>query len=146
VLETFIGDWQDVAKAKEAALAQADQGADVFVACGDGPSQGMIQAVKERGLTAFGYVGDESSLAPENVLASMVWKLSETWRQMVEDVRNGTFQPAKTYHSGIPEGGMQVELNPEYSATTIPQDVLDRMEQEQKRNESGAFEVPYIPE
>jgi hypothetical protein len=65
---------------------------------------------------------------------------------MVEDVRNGTFQPAKTYHSGIPEGGMQVELNPEYSATTIPQDVLDRMEQEQKRNESGAFEVPYIPE
>jgi basic membrane protein A len=144
VLETFIGDWQDVAKAKEAALAQADQGADVFVACGDGPSQGMIQAVKERGLTAFGYVGDESSLAPENVLASMVWKLSETWRQMVKDVRNGTFQPGKFYKVGMAQGGFEVKLNPQYGRE-IPEEVMSLYEQRLEEITSGSFEVPFIP-
>jgi hypothetical protein len=73
-----IGDWSDVQKAKEAALAQADQGATMFVGCGQGPTFGQIQAAAERHGVASGYSGDMSGLSPSVVssftLAAIVQK------------------------------------------------------------------------
>ena len=48
------------------AAAAADEGADVFAACGEGPVLGQIELAQERGLLATGYVGDMSSLGPRH--------------------------------------------------------------------------------
>ena len=47
VLETWIGSWDDVSAAKEAATAQLRQGADVIIHDTDAASFGMFQAVRE---------------------------------------------------------------------------------------------------
>ena len=74
---------------------------------------GQIELAQERGLLATGYVGDMASLAPDTVLASMVWDTAELLRPMIADVQAGTFAPAKYYSVGVAEDGLLVVINPE---------------------------------
>ena len=130
----------DAALAKEATAAQAEQGADVFVACGNAGSFGMIQGARELGLSAFGYVYDESALAPDNVVASMAWQIGETYRQMVEDIQAGNFQP--TYDLLMSDGGFEVQVNPDYSAASVSAEAMDLFETRQQEVIDGTFQVP----
>lgn len=144
-LYTQVGDWGDVAKAKEAALAQAEAGADFFNACGEGPTLGAIEAAKEKGAYASGYVGDMSTIAPDTVVVSLMWDLYGLYGQMVKDVEEGTFQPGKYYSFGIKEDGVKIAINPNFE-DKIPKEVLDEVEKVREQIATGAFEVPYIPE
>ncbi len=141
-LSAYIGDWSDVAKAKEAALAQADGKADVFIACGDGPSQGMIQALKARKLSGFGYVGNQNSLAPKNMVGSLVYNLYPLFKKMVHDAGAGSFTPAKDYDVGLKS--FQLVVNSKYSQAKIPAKVMAQMKRTQKRIAAGTFKVPYV--
>lgn len=139
---TYAADWNDIAKGKEAALALADQDADVLIACGGGPATGMTQMLKERDVSGFGYVADQSSLAPQNLVGSVVYNLEPYFRAMVEDVQAGSFRPGKSYDMGVAEGGIQLVWNDDYSAGKIPPDVMKEIEKVQSEIESGEFEVP----
>ena len=141
-LDAFLGSWIDAALGKEATAAQAEQGADVFVACGNAGSFGMIQAARELGLSAFGYVYDESSLAPDNVVASMAWQIGETYRQMVNDIAADNYQPF--YDVLMSDGGFEVQINPDYSAGTISPEAMDLFETRLQEVIDGTFEVPFI--
>ena len=141
-LDAFLGSWIDAALAKEATAAQAEQGADVFVACGNAGSFGMIQETRERGLSSFGYVYDESSLAPDNVVASMAWQIGETYRQMVNDIAADNFQPF--YDVLMSDGGFEVQLNPDYNAGSISAEAMDLFETRLQEVIDGTFEVPFI--
>lgn len=138
---TYIGDWGDVAKAKNATLAAADQGADVFVVCGGGPAAGMISALKERNLSGFGYVGNQNALAPKNMVASLVYDLYPIFKALVQDVSNGAYK-GKVYDLGL--ASFQLPLNPRYSAGTIPPAVLAKMKAAQKAILGGKLKVPYV--
>ena len=65
LITTAVGDWVDVAKAKEAALAQKDAGVDFWIECGEGPALGAIEAAKEKGGYVTGYVGDMTTNGPD---------------------------------------------------------------------------------
>jgi basic membrane protein A and related proteins len=78
---TAVGDWGDVSAAKEAGLAQVDTaGVDYWIGCGEGPTLGSIEAAKETGGYATGYVGDMSELGPRRCLpaSSGTWSRSST--------------------------------------------------------------------
>jgi basic membrane protein A and related proteins len=143
MIDTYIGDWNDAAKGKQATQAQIDQGADVVIACGGGPATGMAQAIKEAGISGFGYVGDMSSQAPENMVGSVLYNLEPYFKAAVEDVKNDTFRPAKRYEFGLADGGVSLQLNDRYSVKEIPADVMDQMEKVQEQIKSGEFKVPY---
>jgi basic membrane lipoprotein Med (substrate-binding protein (PBP1-ABC) superfamily) len=143
-INTYVGDWVDVAKSKEAAAAQADQKADVFMSCGEGPALGSIALAKDRNLAASGYVGDMSSLAPENVFASVVWDLHTLWGQMVADVQNDTFQPGKFYEVSVKDNGLHVAINPQFHEE-IPADIMTKFNETLADIKSGAFTVPFDP-
>ena len=70
MIDSYIGDWNDAAKGKQATQAQVDQGADVVLACGGGPATGMAQAIKQADISGFGYVGNMDSQAPRNMVGS----------------------------------------------------------------------------
>ena len=143
MIDTYIGDWNDSAKGKQATQAQIDQGADVVIACGGGPATGMAQAIKEAGISGFGYVGDMSSQAPENLVGSVMYNLEPYFEAAVKDVRNDTFRPAKRYEFGLADGGTDLRLNDRYSVKEIPADVMREMERVRDQIKSGDFEVPY---
>ncbi len=142
-IDTFLGSWVDVAKAKEATAAQAEQGADVFMACGNAGSFGMIQEAKEQNLTAFGYVWDESELATDNVMASMSWQLDVTFGKIVEDFKAGALQPY--YEIYMKDGGFKLEVNEQYSVGEVSPDAQAKYEEKLAAIKGGTFEVPFKP-
>jgi basic membrane protein A and related proteins len=143
MIDTYIGDWNDVAKGQQAAQAQIDQKADVIIACGGAPANGMAEAIKEADISGFGYVGDMSARAPKNMVGSIIYNLEPYFKAAVDDVRNDTFRPAKKYNFGLADGGVSLQLNDGYSARKIPADVMDQMKKVQAQIKSGEFEVPY---
>ncbi len=139
---TYVGDWNDVAKAKSAALAAADQGADVFVVCGGGPASGLISAAKERNLSIFGYVGNQNSLAPKHMVASLVYNLYPIFKTIANDVRTGRYK-GKVYDLGL--RSFNFVLNPKYSVRKIPPSVMRKMRAAQRAILAGKLKVPYRP-
>ena len=84
---SFIGSFFDPPKAKEAALAQIEQGVDVIYA----ERFGVIEAAKEKNIVAIGNMSDQSSLSPEHVVTSVVWDMWPTVKQVVSLVKAGVF-------------------------------------------------------
>jgi len=142
---TYTGDWIDVAIGKEAASAAAADGADVFGACGEGPVLGQIELARENDLLATGYVGDMSELAPDNVMASMVWDTAALLRPMIDDINAGTFTPAKEYRVGVADAGLLVEIN-DGLADRVSADAMELFDTRLQEIIDGSFEVPFIPE
>ncbi len=143
MIDSYIGDWNDAAKGKQATLAQIDQGADVVLACGGGPASGMAQAIKQKNISGFGYVGDMSSQAPKNMVGSVIYNLEPYFKAAVEDVRDGKFRPAKKYEFGLADGGVDLKLNDRYSVRKIPADVMDQVKKVRQQIIDGKFKVPY---
>jgi basic membrane protein A and related proteins len=135
-----VGDWSDVQRAKEAALAQADQGATMFVGCGQGPTFGQIEAATERGAVANGYTGDMSGLSGQ-VLASFTWNLDKVFAEMVADVAAGKVNPTRYFEVGMAQDGLDVVINPAWQ-DRIPAEVMATYEQRLADIRSGAFTVP----
>ncbi|BAY39668.1 hypothetical protein NIES2111_40450 [Nostoc sp. NIES-2111] len=75
IVSTFTGDWNDVAKAKEATLALISSGADVIYQWLDSASPAVLQAASDKGVYAFGNTKDQLDVAPKAVLTSAVKNL-----------------------------------------------------------------------
>jgi len=85
---TFINSWFDPPKAKEAAFAMIDKGADVMYA----ERFGVSDAAKERKVLAIGNVIDTQPDYPETVVASAIWHMEPTIDAALKAVKGGTFK------------------------------------------------------
>ncbi len=72
ITSTFTGDWNDVAKAKEATLALISTGVDVIYQWLDSASPAVLQTASDKNVYAFGNTKDQSDIAPKAVLTSAV--------------------------------------------------------------------------
>jgi basic membrane protein A len=141
---TAVGDWIDVAKAKEAALAQADTGVDFWLQCGEGPALGAIEAAKEVGGFATGYVGDMTENGPEVVLSNIVWNILPLFEDMLTQTAEGTFD-GPWYQYAIPEGAFELLIN-EALADQIPAEAIEAIEAATAQIAGGELVVPYVIE
>jgi len=99
---TFINSWFDPPKAKEAAFAMIDQGADVLYA----ERFGVSDAAKERDILAIGNVVNTQDQYPNTVVASALWNMEPTIDVAVKAVKAGKFS-AENYgkYSEMKYGG-----------------------------------------
>ncbi|MBC7469035.1 MAG: BMP family protein [Ramlibacter sp.] len=84
---SFINSWFDPPKAKEAAFAMIDKGADVLYA----ERFGVSDAAKEKGKLAIGNVINTQDKYPDTVVASALWKMEPTIDRAVKMARDGKF-------------------------------------------------------
>lgn len=84
---TFIGSWFDPPKAKEAAFAMIDKGADVLYA----ERFGVSDAAKERGKLAIGNVINTQAQYPQTVVASALWNMQPTIDAALLKVKGKSF-------------------------------------------------------
>ena len=82
---SFIGSFFDPPKAKEAALAQIEAGADVLYA----ERFGVIEACAEKGALAISNMSDQASLGPNTVITGPVWDMWPTIKHVVTLVKAG---------------------------------------------------------
>ena len=85
---TFINSWFDPPKAKEAAFAMIDKGADVMYA----ERFGVSDAAKERGKLAIGNVINTQDKYPDTVVASALWNMEPTIDLAIKAVKDGKFK------------------------------------------------------
>ena len=144
LVTTAVGDWYDVAKAKEAALSQAETGVDYWIGCGQGPTLGEIEAAKEVDGYATSYVGDMSSLGPEVVAANLIWNMEPLFQAMLSDTAADTFAD-KYYQLGVPDEVITVEVSPEFESQ-VGDETLTQVKETEAGIASGKVEVPFVPE
>ena len=134
-LNGFIGAWFDPAKAKEAALAQIDAGADILF----GERIGTADAAAEKGIKAIGSLIDYTPRYPGTVFANAIWNYGPTIAAIVADIAAGN-PTGKDYteFSFMKHGGNELI----FVADEVPADAIPAMEAKRAEIASGAFEVP----
>ncbi len=134
----YIGGWFDPPKAKEAALAQIETGADLIYA----ERFGVFEACKEKGVLAFGNMSDQSELAPDVVITGPVWDMYPTIKFAVEMVKKDAWvsMDLKDW-SMMANGGSR--LAPLHGfEQTLPADVIELVKEIESKIVGGTFRVP----
>jgi basic membrane protein A len=92
VVGTYLNDWDNPAKGKEAATSLIrQQNADIIFHVADSSGRGVIQAAAENEIYALGTAQDQNSLAPDTVLSSFVLDVDKAYENAVHSLLNGTF-------------------------------------------------------
>ncbi len=136
----MIGSWFDPPKAKEAAVAMIESGADFLYA----ERFGVFEAAKDAGVYAFGNMTDQNSLAPDVVITSCIWDMYPLIKNSIKAVQDGTWKAMNLKNwSMMAEGGSR--LAPYHGLESkIPADVKAKVADIQKKILSGEFTVPVI--
>jgi basic membrane lipoprotein Med (substrate-binding protein (PBP1-ABC) superfamily) len=137
---TFIGSWFDPPKAKEAAFAMIEKGADVMYA----ERFGVSDAAKERGKLAIGNVIDTQSEYPNTVVASALWNMEPTIDRALKAVKGGTFK-ADDYGQYSLMRHKGSELAPLGTfASKVPADLVTKVKAKETDILDGKFKVPVV--
>lgn len=140
VSTSYIGNWEDVGAAKEAALALIQEGADFLFHNADAAGLGVFQAAQERHVYAFGSNKNQNDIAPDVVLASAVADIPHGFLEIAKQVKDRTFV-AKVEKLGMKNGVVSLIIN-QRLAEKIPAPVKDRIEQARSAIVAGTLKVP----
>jgi len=109
----WTGSFSDVALASEAAQTHINAGADALT----GTAQmvvGAIGVAEEKGVPWFGTQSDQSSLAPDIVVACQVYDWTVVLDEMIKLIQNGTLG-GKAFAITLANGGLNIQYNPGYA-------------------------------
>ena len=148
ILESFTGSWDDVAAAKEAAVAQLGRGADVLIHNVDAASFGVFQAVREaraagRNAWALGMNRDQNDVAPDVILGSAVIRIPDAFLETALAWQAGELGGRPIY-AGQAEEVVDFVLNPEL-AGRVPADVVAAIDAARERIRTRELTVPRVP-
>lgn len=140
VVTSYVGNWEDVGAAKEAALALVQQGCDFLFHNADAAGLGVFQAAQARHVYAFGSNRNQNDVAPDVVIASAVADIPHAFVEVARAVKERRFT-GKVERMGMKQGVVSLVLNPRLEAQ-IPQAVRDRIAQARQAIIDGTLVVP----
>jgi basic membrane protein A len=148
ILSTYLDDWDNPIKGKEAALAQINEGAaDFLLHVADTSGLGVIEAAKEKKIFAFGAVSDQNKLTPNTVLTSFVLDVEKAFDQAIKMIQKGNFsgqvfKPGLEYYKGASGDGI-IYIAPFYRLeNSVPEDVKIKFNQLKEDIINGKIVVP----
>jgi basic membrane lipoprotein Med (substrate-binding protein (PBP1-ABC) superfamily) len=143
VLQAYIGNFEDVAAAKEHALAQIRRGADVLIHNADAASFGMFQAVRETpGVLALGDNKDQNGVAPDIIVGSATLDVPHALLAMARAVKEHRFEPGVVF-LGIRDGVVGFVLN-DSLASRVPAALRARIAAARDSIVAGTLRVPSV--
>jgi basic membrane protein A len=102
---TYLGTFDDPAKAKEAAIAEIGTGVDVLYQLADNAGLGVIEASKETGVKLIGWGRDQNELSPKTIISSEVMNSPKLIVDMVKQIMDGKFT-GQPIVAGFDTGGV----------------------------------------
>jgi basic membrane protein A len=120
VLNSFIGDFNDLSGAKEAALNQINAGADVLWQSGDGIGIAVLNACAEEGVTCMGNNANQNEIEPEITVGSNVYAWGPMFVQMIEESQGEAYGD-KHYWIDFSNDGQQLVLNDQLADLITPE-------------------------
>ena len=143
VLQAYIGNFEDVAAAKENALAQIRRGADVLIHNADAASFGMFQAVRESpGVLALGDNKDQNAVAPDVIVASATLDMPHALLLVARDVHEHRFH-SRVINFGIRDGVVDFAYNGALVAR-VPASLRSRIAAARDSIIAGTLAVPHV--
>ncbi|MFO1273069.1 MAG: BMP family protein [Rubrivivax sp.] len=134
---TFINSWFDPPKAKEAAFAMIDKGADILYA----ERFGVSDAAKEKGKLAIGNVINTQDKYPDTVVASALWNMEPTIDTALKAVKEGKFK-AEDYGKYSTMKFKGSELAPLGTfEKKVPAELVAKLKAKEKDIADGKFSV-----
>ena len=97
IRRAYVGNWEDIGKGKELALAQINEGIDFIFPNADVASLGAFQAVEMaqadgKNVYTFGSYRDQSEVSPTTILANAI-VTPKVFVHLAKVVMEGTFEP-----------------------------------------------------
>ena len=102
--------WTDVSRAKELAIAQMDQGADVVYAAAGQAGLGALEAAADAKKYSIGVDSNQNYLHPGSVLTSMMKRVDVAVHNAFADAKNGTWQGGAK-NLGLKEEGVDYAVD-----------------------------------
>jgi len=139
---SYVGNWQDPAKAKELAKANIESGVDVILSVAGSGDFGVFEAVEEakaagKDVKYIGWTGDTCEFLPENTIVSGVQLPGYLLKLAAVEFEKGTLKPGYTIY-GLKEDAHHLA----WCGSNVPQDLKDKVEQAMQDYLDGKLEVP----
>ncbi|MFZ0889698.1 MAG: BMP family protein, partial [Candidatus Binataceae bacterium] len=144
VLISFTGSFEDVGAAKEAALAETSQGADLLFHNADAAGLGVFQAATQAHIYAFGANRDQNDVAPDVVIASAVTDIPGAFLRIATEVKQRRFRPGML-EFGMKDGMVSVVMNP-HLVQRIPPAALAQAQAAEEAIKAGKIAPAAMPE
>jgi basic membrane protein A len=142
MLASFTGSFDDVGAAKEAALAQISQRADLLFHNADAAGLGVFQAARQKGIYAFGANRNQNDIVPETVIASAVTDIPKAFLSIATAVKAASFHPGMI-ELGMKDGEVNVVFNPALSGK-IPPNAMEAAKNAEQEIIAGKIDVTKI--
>jgi len=139
VLNTFVGDFNDLSGAKEAALNQINAGADVLWQSGDGIGIAVLNACAEKGVICMGNNANQNEIEPEFTVASNVYAWGPMFVQMIQEDQAGAYGD-KQYWINFANEGEQTIVNPAL-ASRITSAIQTRIDEARQAFIAGTLDL-----
>lgn len=129
IKSSVTGDWADVDKAREAALALIADGADVVGHLLDAADAGVFAAAEDKGVYSIGLYGDQSKLGPKTHIGAASADASLVVFQAATGPLDG-----KAHSQGVKEGVVSFGA----FSTQVPKEAQDAVKKAEEDLKSGA--------
>jgi basic membrane protein A len=139
VFSVLTGTFEDAAKAKEAALAMIEQGADIVFHNADQSGFGVFEACKEKGVKALGAIADQGSIEPDTILTSGICVVSKGMLAVFDLVAQGKYE-AKSYVMGAAQDAVDVAPFRNFDSQ-VSGELKDKVARTLADMKSGAFDA-----
>lgn len=125
VSSVYVGNFEDLTAAKEAAVNMIAKGADFVIPDADAAGMGVIQAAREGGpnIATFGVFTDITSSAPENVLGTYLADYATGVEQIVSEIKDGSSLPASNVAFGLKDADVMKFYYNDKAKRSVPEDV-----------------------
>lgn len=140
VVVNYVGDFAKPDQGKVVAATMYDSGVDIIYHASGATGDGVFAEAKERGnVWVIGVDRDQSYLAPEQTLSSMMKRVDVAVFTITEQLKNGSFPGGTATELGLVDNGVGIAPT---SDKHVPKDILDLVEQYKQKIISGEIKVP----
>lgn len=132
--------WNNPAKAKELALSQYADGADVIFAAAGASNAGLFDAAEEKKKLAIGVDSNQNWIKPGLVLTSMLKRVDEAVYETIRDAAQSKF-PGGVVRFGLKNQGIDYALD-QYNDKILTPQMRKRLGELKAQIISGKIKVP----
>ena len=137
VLVQYAQSWVDTEKGAQIANTMIGQKADVIYHAAGGVGMGVAQACKEKDIWFIGVDQDQSNLAPEHTLTSMLKRVDNATYSISKALAEGNFPGGTLAHLGLAEDGVGY-----VQSEFIDEETIAKVEEAKQKIINGEIVVP----
>ncbi|TCW41829.1 BMP family lipoprotein [Laceyella sacchari] len=140
----YAESFTDATKGRSLAQSMYNGNVDIIYHASGGVGKGLFDEVKVREQGKFWAIGvdmDQSKLAPEHTLTSMIKKVDVAVFDVIKELKEGKLKGGEQKEFGLKEGGVSF-----VKSKHISDDVVKKVEEFQQKIIKGEIKVPTTPE